>query len=144
VSDEFTPPPPFPWKKGLGEYAAFVLEVHVCEVPPRQVYSRHQFQSREDELTAWKLLSSGQEQISFALLTEALRRESYLQALIHLSSDKEFLGKYAEGDEEKRQEIAGKLAGGLVEETVQNVRKMSLDISREILEMLSGPSKTND
>jgi len=135
-------PPSHPWQKGKGDdYTAFVMEVHVCETYPRQpvrmVYTHHDFQSPEDRDTARGLISAGEEQIAYALLLNAMRREGFIEALIQYQKDKEFLDRYSAADVDERQDLENELAAKMVTVLSRLIRKMAPEVARETLMMMS-------
>ena len=135
-------PPPGPWKKGKGEdYTAFVMEVHICETYPRKpvrmVYTHHDFQSEEDQEIARGLISAGEEQIAHALLLNAMRREGFIEALIQFQKDKGYIDRYAEADEDGKREMEIELATKVATVISRSVRKMTPEVARETLTMMS-------
>jgi hypothetical protein len=135
-------PPPPPWVKGKGEdYAAFVIEVHICETYPRQpvrmVYSHHDFQSDLDQETARGLISAGEEQIAYALLLNAVRREGFIEALIQFQQDNECIDRYAAADADERRDLEMELAAKMVTMLSRSIRKMAPEVARETLVMMS-------
>lgn len=134
-------PPKMPWSKDSEDYSTFDIRVSICEKLRkgcREVFSSHDFLSTEDMEVARSLLSLGEEQISFALLVEALRREMYVQCIVEIGQNSsEFLAEYADGDEEKRQEIAEAWGENLYLAVCTNVSKMAVSTAQEVLESLA-------
>lgn len=100
-------PPPGPWTKGQHpEYDLLVAEVLVIRDDVGRVYSKHQLQDDADAQVALGWPSSGIEQIGFALLTEAARREALLQMLMLESSQPAKLARLrAMSDEDRLAEL---------------------------------------
>ena len=83
-------PPPGPWQKGQHtDYGLAVAEVIVIRDEVGRVYSKHQLQDAADVAVVQAWPSCGTEQMAFALLTEATRREAMLQMLILESKSEE-------------------------------------------------------
>jgi len=128
-------PPPRPWKKGTQEgYSALSIEVEVCQDTNGCVFSAHQPQSEEDRVTALSWNSGGQEQVAFALLVEATRREAFLEMLIQMSQDEGYPKRLLELSAEEREpllremtqritaqmnSVVSRLARGIIEETAR-------------------------
>ena len=133
--------PPFPWAKGKNpEYAAFVIEVHVCQSKLEQVFSCHFLQDEKDEEVIRDLTSSGQEQIAFGLLTEAIRQEAFVEVLIKLQENPKFLEEFAE-DPANQSGIIQELSTSLSKLFLKLVPDMALDAVKEVFErmLLQGP-----
>ena len=132
-------PPPRPWKKGEQEdYKALVVEIHVCQDSTGRVWSSNSFQDLVDEETAQGMPQGGSQQIAYALLTEAYRREVFVDALVHLSRDPQFLVHYVAGDPETRLEMEEHLAQTAREIMAVTLEKMGFAAAREVLEMMIG------
>ena len=130
-------PPPRPWKKGVHQtYKALVLEVHVCQDETGRVWSSNSFQGSEDEQTALKMPQGGTEQVAYALLTEALRREVFVDALVHLSRDPQFLVHYVAGDPETREEMEEHLTRAAREVMFTTMEKMGTAPAKEVLDLM--------
>lgn len=125
-------PPARPWEKGIHEdYSALVLELEVCRDGHGRVFSNHHLQDEKDQQVAMSWPSCGMEQVAFALLLEAVRRESLLCVLALMSQDPEALNRLMQMSETERavwiQEMAAKVqqqiasvSERLVENAVQN------------------------
>lgn len=100
-------PPTRPWKKGFNpEYSAIVLEVEVCQDKNGNVFSSHRPQDSEDRTTLLSWSTGGLEQSAFALLVEALRKETLLSLLVAITKEPELLQRLsALPDEEREAEI---------------------------------------
>jgi len=134
-------PPQGPWKKGKGEYTAFVLEVHVCETQKegvRMVYTYHDFQSPEDERIARSLSSAGEEQAAYALILNALRRECFVEALLQLQQEPGFLDRYRQAEQVERRDLEVEVASKTVTMLSRVLRKMAPEVAREIMTMIDG------
>jgi hypothetical protein len=131
-------PPAQPWHTGVHEdYSAFVVEVNICEGTNRMVYSTHQFRGPEDQDVARRLLSSGEQQMAFSLLTEAMRREAYLQGLIKAKENEGFLSQYKDGDPQIRTKMEREIALSLAQLLNRTVCQMAPGVAQEILTMMS-------
>lgn len=130
-------PPTPPWKKGVNQaYTCFSIDTEVCVDKDGQVWSSHSLE-REDEEISRTLQNYGEPQIAFALLTEALRREVFNDALLELSKDRKFIETYKTADAETRKQIEKNLANAALNIIVRSSRHMLLNITREILAMMS-------
>lgn len=135
-------PPPFPWVDGVTDkYRCFSLLVKVLQTNDGFVFSNHRPATDEDEKTATTFPNGGLEQIAFALLMEAVRRETFILSMVKMTGDKEYLNKYLEADEEKKMEIETELAENVREVLQKNINQMSFPTSKEILFMLSQSHK---
>jgi len=127
-------------------HSTVVLEVRVCLDPTNRVWSVHKFQSREDAALSLKWPGGGASALGHALLTEALRRETYTSALAALTADPDFLTTYVEAEEEKQRTIEAELGAKVRELIWITLGKMGADTAREVLSMMAGqlpkPEKT--
>jgi hypothetical protein len=97
-------PPPGPWQKGQHTvYDLVVAEVTILRDEVGRVYSQHKLQDEGDVGVASKWPSCGIEQMAFALLTEATRREALLQMLLLESKSPEQFKQLQEMSPEDRQ-----------------------------------------
>lgn len=133
--------PPTPWTKGKHEgHSVFNLEVEICEVDKggvRMVFTQHDFQSVADEKVCRALKSMGEEQIAYALLLNALRREMFIETLLHIQQDPTFLSSYKEADEEEQRNREVEVAAKMVTTLDRAIRKMAPEVAREILAMVT-------
>lgn len=115
-------PPPFPWQKGShDDHAVAVVEVEVCRVHHTgHVLSTHHLQDQVDNSIVMDWPSGGQEQVGFALLTEATRREAILEFLVQMSDDPEWLPRMQEMTDEER-DAKFKELGESLTKVVQNI-----------------------
>lgn len=130
-------PPSAPWKKGKNkDMAVYTIEVHVCEqinTGTRKLYTYHDYQSEEDSKIARSLQSSGEEQSAHALLLNALRREFFVETIVKMNKEPQFLKNYIEANKEEKHRIETELATNLLLTLTSIIRKMSVDVVREIL-----------
>ena len=97
-------PPPGPWQKGQhAEYGLAVAEVIVIRDKSGRVFSKHQLQDDGDVGVVQDWPSCGIEQMAFALLTEATRREALLQMLLLESNSPQQFALLQEMTPEARQ-----------------------------------------
>jgi hypothetical protein len=84
--------PDKPWTPGKHPtYTAFRLQVNVCQDGDGNVWSDHDFASLADEQVAQGLPQGSIPQVAHALLTEAVRREAFLCALLELGNSPDLL-----------------------------------------------------
>ena len=120
-----------------------VLEVRFCENPTGRVWSEHSFQTAEDETLSREMRGGGVRQVAHALLTEALRRETFVSALAKMSADPGFLSTYATADDEKQRELEQQLGGEVREVIWRTLGKMGSDAAREVLLLLASQLSGN-
>jgi hypothetical protein len=131
-----TRPPSFPWKKGIHkEYTMASVEVQICQDNRGNVFSIHNPMTEEDRQILEQMPSSGLEQISHSLILEGLRRESYLQILLRIQGDPEFIKKMKNTDEEVRDLEINELSDILIDFVTESVTRSSENIVKEILHM---------
>ena len=131
-------PPPLPWPVGVHpEYTATTLEVHLCEDPTGRVWSYHTFASSEAEQASCQLRHHGVQQIAYALLTEAYRREAFVVALTELSRNPQMLEDYRNGDASARAHLETLVGTSAQEVMRRTLERMGSDIPREVLAMMS-------
>lgn len=133
----FDRPPDQPWDKGHHEaYTCLTIEVKVCQDANGRVWSIHDFQSPEDMKLAGMLQQGGVKQVAFALLTEAIRREAFLDVLAAMSENPEYVVKWLQGTPEEKQKIEHDLAVSMIRMMNASSRKMALGIAKETLAMI--------
>ena len=135
-------PPNELWERGThGHCSTVVLEVRVCLDAAGHLWSAHNYQQVEDEARANSWAGGGVRQISFALLTEALRREVYACALIELTKNPEYLKKFQAADEKTKEELSLALGEGAVQVLTNTSKRMAQGAAQEILAMLLSQSQ---
>lgn len=131
-------PPQLPWPIGVNpEYTATSLEVHLCEDKTGRVWSYHDFVSPEAEQAASQLRHHGVQQIAYALLTEAIRREVFVVALTELSKNPQMLEDYRRGEAVTRRYTETQLSDAAQLVIQRTLAKMGSDIAREVLAMMT-------
>ena len=137
MSETLQNSPPQLWKKGEKDgYSTIVLNVRVCQGPHGEIWSIHDFETPEDAALALKWSGGGVRQIAHALLTEALRRESFVSSMVKMSSDKDFLPGYARASQEAKALFEKDFAQKVLNQFAGTAGKIVLACSREILAML--------
>lgn len=130
-------PPKFPWIKGVQpDYRAFIIRVGVCQDNDHNVWSYSDLEDQMDADTCESLPSKGVEQIAFGLLCEAIRREAYLQVLMRLSQDNEYMAQYHAASPEGRDEMRLALARSAGDSLKASVDRMAENACSEVLAML--------
>ena len=122
------------WKDGPN---TAVLEVRVHQDENGHIWSVHQFRSPSDEQKTFHWPGGGARQLSYAFLTETLRREAYTAVLVELSKDKDFLKKYNASDDETKAQAEAQLSQAVQAVLSNTALKMGDAISKEILQMLA-------
>jgi hypothetical protein len=97
--------------------------------------SVHEFASPEDEAVARALPNEGASHIAHGLLLEALRRETYLVSLVHLTKDPGYLGAYFGAAPEERRSIEAELAAKVAQILEVGAEKLVPGVARGVLEM---------
>ena len=113
------------------------LMVSICDLGNGGVQSAHDFATSEDADLASKMDSGGARQIAYALFSEALLREVYLDIIIQLKGDPGFMETYKAASEDDRrniEDILGEKARRIMD---RNLARMAPVAAREVLEMLS-------
>ena len=128
-------PPDRPWKPGVHDYKCFRIRVFVAETGDA-VWSDHEPESPEDEAVFEYMISGGLRQASYALFTEALRKETVYTVLLKLQNDPEYKGKLeaAASDPKKREEMEEQIATAVGKAFLDGIRKNGLAIAREAIE----------
>lgn len=135
--------PPFPWTKGVNpEYTAVVVEVHLCQNSVGHVFSHHFVQDEHDETTIQEMASSGQEQIGFALLTEAIRQEAFVQALLKLQGNAAFLDMLRGMPDISP--VIQELTSTVAEVLVRQIPNMAMGAVEEVLLRLAQPPQEEE
>lgn len=137
--DTFTTsgPPPRPWEKGVHpDYSCCSVEVVLAEDSSGTVWSEHRL-SHEDAAISAQLSGGGARQIAHALLTEALRREVFVDVLVQMSKGDGFLDWYGDAAEDQKREIEQNMANAGLAVLVTLLPRMLPGIAREVLEMVS-------
>lgn len=133
-------PPSRPWIKGPKsadkDYSCFSLEVRIVEDANGWVFSGHDFATPEDCQLASTWKNMGVKQISFALSTEALRREVFLCLLTKMTKAPELLEWFQEGDAAYRERIQTEIANAALATFMGMAQKMLPEVTREVFEMV--------
>lgn len=131
-------PPKWPWIKGeQPEYTAFQLVVNICQDTDGNVWSNHDYATGVDGALAQGLSQGGAPQVAHALLTEAIRREAFMCALIERTKDSEFLDRWRSGDEDVRAEIEAQIGNYTRHVISKTLEKMVPGATAGILSMMA-------
>lgn len=130
-------PPKFPWVKGVQpDYRSFIIRLGVCQDNDNNVWSYSDLEDETDRQTCDSLPSHGVEQIAFGLLCEAVRREAYLQILLRLTADNNFVDNFMAMSPEERKATLDSLASSTAASLKGSVDRMASDACAEVLAML--------
>lgn len=130
--------PEKPWVPGTHPtYSAFRLVVNVCQDEHGNVWSDHNFTTPADLEVAGNLPQGGAPQVAHALLTEAVRREVFLCALIELTKDEGFLVRYTAADDEVKARMEAELAIAAKHVITRTLDKMVPGSVSEVLAMMA-------
>jgi len=130
-------PPKQLWDRGIQDGCeTAVLEVRVCKDSRNQVWSTHKWQTEEDAALTQNWPEGGAKQVAHALLTEALRRETYALVLGELTKDKDYISDYSQGDEMKKTDVEERLCVALFRMITMMTKKMRMGLVPEILLMV--------
>ena len=123
-----------PWLTGKQPgYTGYRLTVNICEDDLHRVWSDHEFASLEDEKAAFSSPQMGVQQIAHALMTEAVRREAYLDLLLKMTQDPKFLSKWQGADEAGREQVVTELSAITSEVIRGKLIRMVPGLVREML-----------
>lgn len=127
-------PPDRPWKPGAHpEYKCFRLRVLVAETA-ENVFSDHEPESEEDREALQKFQSGGLRQASYALFTEALRKEAMYTVLLKLTNDPEFERRLSQATPDQQVQIEQEIGMVLAQTLVGEIRKNATACAREAIE----------
>lgn len=130
--------PPELWIDGdQGTHTTVVLEVRVCVSKNGQLWSAHQFRSPQDEHLAMSWSGGGARHIAHGLLTEAVRRETFVCALVELTKNPGYLTKYMAASEPAKSAIESHLAESVATVFAHTSRPMMGPSVKEVLAMLA-------
>ena len=139
MSNDPRMPPPKPWITGeQNGYKTLKVTVTMVEGPTGLIWSGHDFSTEEDRQLAGGLRGQGDRQLAFALLTEALRREAYLSALVKLTRDRGLVSRWDGVPDDQKRDIEAELARQASSVIEGTLSKLAPGVAREILEMLAG------
>jgi len=130
--------PDKPWGTGkFPAYTSFHLQVNVCQDGNGNVWSDHDFASETDNAVAMTLPQGGIPQIAHALLTEAVRREIFMCALLELTKDDDFLDRYMESDAATKAVMETDLQQAATHVITNTLKKMTPGTVSEVLTMMT-------
>lgn len=102
------------WRRGRNPgFDVVAVEVLVRRDEHGRVISAHDLQSDEGRgiVAGWP--SGGMEQVAFALLVEAVKREAVLDVLLRASHDPSFLGRWKSAGSEEREPLLQEMVKAL-------------------------------
>ena len=139
MSEDRQKSPPTPWTRGKQEgYTSLDLVVHLCQDATGRVWSEHDFREALDEATSKTLKGFGNQQIAYALLVEAARREAFVDAMLTVQGSPDYLERYKTANKINRAEMEQFIGSRAAEVMTRTLHKMAPDIGKEILWMLTG------
>jgi hypothetical protein len=103
-----------------------------------RLYTRHEFQTAEDEKLSQGWASSGTRQVAHGFLTEAVRREVFCCVLLEMSKDESFLSKYLAADEDAKRKTVVALVKAVQESLSKTIPMLTPGSVKEILAMVTG------
>lgn len=123
-------PPPAEWVKGQHpDHDVVCVEVLLRRDAHGRVYTEHHLQDAGDHEIVMRWPSGGLEQVAFALLAEAVRREAVLDLALQISQEPTFLDRWAAATEDERAESVGRMTDALratVQQTVARVARAAI------------------
>lgn len=126
------------WTKGRhDDHDVVVIEVHVRRDANGRVLSAHAPQDTADQETLLSWPSGGMEQVGFALLAEATRREAMIDVLLQASKDPAFLPWWRSAGEAERDAALAKMARGMRASMDEVVRRIADGALRAALEQVT-------
>ena len=130
-------PPPMPWEKGNHRlYSMAKLELEVCRDEFGRVFSFHRLADETDKATVMEWPAGGQEQIAFALLTEATRREAILGLLLRMTKEPDFIARFEAATEEEQAVLLSELADILRVQMNRTVTRLASVVVSEAVQMV--------
>jgi len=130
--------PPKPWTPGKHPtYSALQLVVNVCQDEHGNVWSDHDFHTPADASVAGDLPQGGAPQVAHALLTEAVRREAFMCALVELTKDGEYLARWVAADDEGKARMETDIGFAAKHVITQTLEKMVPGAVSEVLAMMA-------
>jgi len=121
----------------------FSIVVNVLQDNDGHLWSEHDLQSDQDQETCDTLPTKGLEQSSFGLFCEAIRRETFLQAVLWFSENPALLDAYRSGDPVVTQNLEGALAAKTRQMLEHKLQIITLGASKEILTLLRSQDGTD-
>lgn len=125
-------PPPPPWTKGSPEYSMVSLILDVVQDPSGRVFSAHRLESPQDHETILQWSGGGLEQVAYALLVEAARREAVLGLLLMLSKEPQLLTAL-QASPERHQAVVETMAQALRSQFDKTLTRIAESVSKEAL-----------
>lgn len=123
-------PPPAEWEKGQHpDHDVVCVEVLLRRDAHGRVYTEHHLQDAVDHEVVLRWPSGGLEQVAFALLVEAVRREAVLDLALQISQEPSFLRNLAAATDDERAAAIGRMADALratVQQTVARVARAAI------------------
>jgi hypothetical protein len=135
--------PTRPWKKGKHEtYTCYSIRLQVCEDSLGRVWSQHDYETPQDQALAMQTKNGGSRQSAHAFLMETLKREVFVDALIAMTKDPEYLTKFQKADEEAQKKIVKELAQAALDVISETAARTLIDVVRDIFALLLQPTAT--
>lgn len=119
------------------EYRSFEISLKIAVDNDGNIYSTHAFASPEDEQTADSLPSHGLEQIVMGMLTETLRRETYLEVVILCHENEGYLQKYVNAPPDIQEQRRKQIAANVTLQMHKVIGKMAPDIVPDVMTMIA-------
>lgn len=136
--------PPKPWVPGKHpSYSAFRLLVNVCVDEHGNVWSDHDFLGEGDEMVARGLHQGGAPQVAHGLLTEAIRREAFMCALLSLTQDPSFIHRYKMSEGAEKEVLQTSVRDQTRQVISSVLSKMTPGLVAEVLEMMADQAPTS-
>ena len=133
------------WPKGKSEDAeTVILEVSVRRDKYGRVVSAHAPQDAEDQALLESWPSGGMEQVAFALLSEAVRREALLDVLLNASHNPNFLSAWQEMSEDGKKIYIQKLTHDVQDSMNVVIGRLAGSALRTALDLVSTPKPEED
>jgi hypothetical protein len=126
--------PEKPWVRGKHPtHTAFRVTINICQDSDGNVWSDHDFATDEDVALCKGLPQGGAPQVAHALLTEAVRREAFMCALIELTKDPSYLLRFKAGESP----VVDELAAATEQVIARTLGKMTPGAAAEVLAMMA-------
>lgn len=131
------------WAKGHhADHDVVVIEVLVRRDQHGRVLSEHRLQDDGDRQVVDTWPSGGMEQVAFALLTEAVRREALLDVILKATHQPEIREIWTNASEEMKGQLTHELTRAVQESMSGVISRLAGSASRTALDLISTPPST--
>lgn len=106
--------PAQPWLRGKHDtHSMAVISIEICRDEFGRVFSAHSPQEASDQETLMSWPGGGQQEMAFAMFTEAVRREALLSVLVLMSNRPNYQKQVQEATEKELEVMRSEVRGVL-------------------------------